>query len=1024
MSTIRWLFLLLLFWRKSVSSDPNVFIPLSAHGLTSLPRPYRLHSYVLNTHLFPCVAKRHGLATLLLLCGDIALNPGPISFGVVNCRSVRNKGPCIDDTVTVHSVDILAVTETHIHQEETDSLLHSITPTGFKFCHKPRIHGRGGGVGFFINKAIQFRSVDTPTFSSFENVSIAIGSAAQQLVLTCVYRPPGSCSESFLDQFLNLLEYLSSVSPSFLICGDFNIHVDTSSNDSIKFQNCLESCNITQNVQTATHLHGHILDLVLTPTDASVISNVRVAEFISDHALVLAQLDSVNPPSHKAKVVTFRRYHKIDMDSFRKDLGNSAFVKCPGDTVSGLCEQYLDDLSKLLNKHAPLVTRTFTKQATGWLSDTYRLAKTIRRQLERIWRKDKSAYNRARLRRQIGRCNSLVNKDKANYFRNLVKENTNDSKKLWQVLRSALHSSPEAVLPSHESKKGLADRFVTFFSCKIDKIRNSFSSSDSFTLPPPPDVPNFSCFKQVSQEEIRKIIMKSPTKSCLLDPWPTFLVKECIDILLPSITRLVNCSLSEGVVPDEFKKAIVTPLIKKSSLPPNDLKNYRPVSGLGFISKLVERVVASQLNDHVSLNGLENVRQSAYKLGHSTESALLSIKNDVHLAFAKGEATAVVLLDQSAAFDTIDHDTLLNSLSSWFGVSGVVLDWFKSYLSDRVQCIKIGSILSDAKKLLYGVPQGSVLGPILFSLYTTPLSKVIQNHPGISFQFYADDTQLYVHLTHKNVASALDKLSHCLEDVKRWLSTNKLKLNPDKTEFIVFGSKSQREKLNQSFPVNILGNLISPTDAVRNLGVWFDSDFSFSCHVRKVCKACFAHVRDLKRLRGHLTHEATLMAANALVGSRLDYCNSLFRGLSALDLRKLQCVQNSLARIVANTTKYSHITPVRKALHWLPIKYRSIFKTAMLVYKFLHSGNPKYFEPFLIPRHSAYNTRRSQSDGIFLEVPHFGSIFKSRKHFGLSFAYDAPMIWNDLPDEVRSANSLASFRSKLKSYLFGKAYPP
>ena len=113
------------------------------------------------------------------------------------------------------------------------------------------------------------------------------------------------------------------------------------------------------------------------------------------------------------------------------------------------------------------------------------------------------------------------------------------------------------------------------------------------------------------------------------------------------------------------------------------------------------------------MNGLENVRQSAYKLGHSTESALLSIKNDVHLAFAKGEVT-VVLLDQSAAFDTIDHDTLLDSLSSWFGVSEVVLDWFKFYLSDRVQCIKIGSILSDAKKLLYGVPQGSVLGPILF----------------------------------------------------------------------------------------------------------------------------------------------------------------------------------------------------------------------------------------------------------------------------------------------------------------------
>ena len=149
MSTICRVFLLLLFWRKSGYSDTKVFIPLSAHGLTSLPRPYRLHSYVMNTHHFPCVTKRHGLATLLLLCGDISLNPGPIAFGAVNCQSVRNKGPCINDTVSAHSVDILAVTETW---EDTDSLLHSISLTGFKFCYKPRIHGQGGGVGFLSTK--------------------------------------------------------------------------------------------------------------------------------------------------------------------------------------------------------------------------------------------------------------------------------------------------------------------------------------------------------------------------------------------------------------------------------------------------------------------------------------------------------------------------------------------------------------------------------------------------------------------------------------------------------------------------------------------------------------------------------------------------------------------------------------------------------------------------------------------------------------------------------------------------------
>ena len=183
---------------------------------------------------------------------------------------------------------------------------------------------------------------------------------------------------------------------------------------------------------------------------------------------------------------------------------------------------------------------------------------------------------------------------------------------MWQVLCSALHSDRESILPSHQSKQCLANHFVTNFTENITKIRDSFSSTDSFSLPAPSGLPSFDSFKKVSDEEIKKAIMKSPTKSCLLDLWPTFLVKECLDILVPSITELVNCSLSEGVVPVDFEKAVVTPLIKKASLPPDDLKNYRPVSGLCFISKLAEHVVASQLNDYVCSNGFENVEQSAY----------------------------------------------------------------------------------------------------------------------------------------------------------------------------------------------------------------------------------------------------------------------------------------------------------------------------------------------------------------------------------------------------------------------------
>ena len=305
------------------------------------------------------------------------------------------------------------------------------------------------------------------------------------------------------------------------------------------------------------------------------------------------------------------------------------------------------------------------------------------------------------------------------------------------------------------------------------------------------------------------------------------------------------------------------------------------------------------------------------------------------------------------------------------------------------------------------------------------MSKVISKHPDVKFHFYADDTQLFIHLTHKNAKIAFDRLGKCLEDVKLWLCANKLKLNADKTDFIIFGSKSQQEKLNPFFPVNILGESLIPSDTVKNLGVWFDSDFSFTKHVKNVCKLCFIQMRDLRQIQQYLTRDAALMAANALVGSRLDYCNSLFRGLSVSNLRKLQCIQNSLARIVCRATCLSHITPLRKTLHWLPIRHRCIFKTALLVYKYLHTNCPKYFSPFLKVRQCAYNTRLSQSDGIILHVPQYQpSIYKSTKQFGLSFAYDAPKIWNELPDDVRSATSIASFRKKLKAYLFCQAYPP
>ena len=258
--------------------------------------------------------------------------------------------------------------------------------------------------------------------------------------------------------------------------------------------------------------------------------------------------------------------------------------------------------------------------------------------------------------------------------------------------------------------------------------------------------------------------------------------------------------MGEGVVPPDFKQALVTPLIKKKTLCRNEFKNYpiyRPISNLSFLSKILEKIVAKRLNAHIEEHRLSNHVQSAYKRFHSTETALLKIHNDTICSMDNGKVTALTLLDLSAAFDTIDHATLLERRHGHFGISGTVLEWFKSYISNRQQRVHIDGSLSCPQDLHFGIPQGSVLGPFLFCLYTTSMSQRMTTH-DLSHHMYADDTQVYIELSQSDTHKSISNLSDCLTDISLWMKSSrpKLKLNSDKTEFIIIGTKQQRHKLS------------------------------------------------------------------------------------------------------------------------------------------------------------------------------------------------------------------------------------
>jgi hypothetical protein len=493
-------------------------------------------------------------------------------------------------------------------------------------------------------------------------------------------------------------------------------------------------------------------------------------------------------------------------------------------------------------------------------------------------------------------------------------------------------------------------------------------------------------------------------------------LKECADITVPVITSLVNNSFRRGIFPSSLKEAIIRPLIKKSTLNPDVLKNYRPVSNLPTLGKILEYPAISRLNEHLQLNNCTENFQSAYKTAHSTETALLRVKNDIANELDEGRVVLLVLLDMSAAFDTIDHDILINRFKNEYGVGGCVSSWFNSYLKGRSSKVCISESYSSSHKLNYGVPQGSVAGPPIFTAYSKPAAEIPKRF-GVSYHIYADDTQLYVSYNPRILGdreAALARLTKCIAAIKAWMLENKLCLNDSKTEYFIVVSQRQANSIERA-DLRIGESVIAPSVSIRNLGVVFDPSLKMDLHVSAICRTVNFHLRNISRIRRFIDQNTCAHAVRSLVLSRLDYGNSLLGGISKFNVQRLQRLQNRAARLVYCVNRRTSASPLLCDLHWLPVQQRIDFKTLLHVYKCVQKVAPSYLQELIFSFQPGRAGLRSSKDTTRLVVP------RTKRVIGeCAFSVIGPRLWNKLPTEIRLAPSVQLFKKLLKTYLFPK----
>lgn len=909
--------------------------------------------------------------------------------------------------------DILAINETWIGQGQD---FKAPVLQGFRFVHKSRHisikSGRGGGVGFYIRKGVNARLTPHPIMLSVEQLWLKLSVMGKTVIIGTGYRPPWQDPSIFLDAIMDSITSFSKCD-HLILAGDFNIDLHNLGNKKItllrQFLHCLK---LNQVITEPTHLNNHneftLIDIVCTDAKVRNVSMVHTPD-LGRHAMLTVEF-SIKKDRPLPHTVTYRPLKNIIPHIFENDLDSINWSSLPTSCgVNNLVSSFTSSVLNLFDRHAPIKTKTFKAPPHPWITDTVKTMISIRDNYHKTYKTYKTKNSKTSYKNMKHMVSAAIESEKRAFFTLNINNSVGNPKRLWGNLKYS-------ILPSKARSDDLPSQFndpanINSHFLNVpgtDYVSISQLSYFEFNR----YGPNTFSIQPVSETTVLKVIQTFKSNAKGIDGISLDMLLLTLPQSLSSITNIINKSITECVFPESWKVAVVKPIPKTNQ--PSTLNDIRPISLLPCLSKVLEKIVCMQMIKFLEDHQILPQHQSGFRRGHSTATALIDVVDNLLAAQDGGKCSILVLLDFSRAFDSINIPLLLSKLV-FYGFDPRTVKWFSSYLGCRSQCVELQlpdgrSVRSSTRLVPRGVPQGSVLGPILFVLYSADIIKMVkfcQHH------LYADDLQLYSSFLPSDCDGAVRKINTDLEQICQWSSSNSLILNPKKSKFMVFGTKKMLQKISHP-NIIINGELVERVVEAKNLGLIMDCHLRFESHIAEAVRQSLYRLKLLYKIRPYLSEDVRVMLCESLVLSRLNYCDTVYGPcLLSRTINVIQRVQNACARYCFHVPPRTHITPFLNSSSLLKMKERRDLHLATLLFGIILHKNPPYlYSKLSWASECGRYPKRACSYLIFRTPSHKTVAFRG------SFRFAASRCWNVLlPPPLRSLKTVGSFKAQLKKEL-------